>query len=175
MNVFLTGNQQFGRMGAIRKYKRPFDNVEEMNQHLIEQWNSVVSEKDLVFVLGNFVWDPETAEEIYRKLNGQICVFDGEHDTATYDVSNNSSLNIDFIEEGIHILKEAKICLSYWPLNEWPRKSKGWPSVIGYPDKKYDTSHKLNRLNVACDFWDYKPVKASRILGLFEDLKSEDR
>lgn len=173
MNIFLTGNQQFGRKGAIKAYNRPFETVDEMNQHLINQWNSVVYDDDLVFVLGNFAWDPETAEMVFKQLKGTICVLDGEWDRATADIVNNSNTLIDYINEGIHLIPEASLCLSYWPLNEWPGKKRGWTSVIGYPNKKYITSHKKNSLNVACDFWNYKPVQAKSILGLFEDLKAE--
>ena len=64
MKVYVTSNQQFGRTGAIKAYKRSFEDVSEMNNHLIKQWNSVVKDGDAVFVLGNLVWDPETGEEI---------------------------------------------------------------------------------------------------------------
>ena len=174
MNVFLTSNQQFGRKGAIKAYGRPFESVDEMNQHLISQWNSVVSKGDVVFVLGNFAWDPETAEIVCKQLNGTICVFEGDWDKAVKDISNNSNLQIDYIDEGIHLIPEVKLCLFYWPLSEWPGKNRGWTSVIGYPQKKYGTSHIENRLNVTCDFWDFKPIKAKSILGLFEDLKSSN-
>jgi hypothetical protein len=30
MKIFATGNQQFGRKGAIKKFKRPFSSVQEI-------------------------------------------------------------------------------------------------------------------------------------------------
>ena len=39
-----------------------------MNETLIENWNSVVIPEDVVYVLGNFAWDPTTAEETLTKL-----------------------------------------------------------------------------------------------------------
>lgn len=172
MNVFLTSNQQFGRKGAIKAYGRPFESVDEMNQHLISQWNSVVSDGDVVFVLGNFAWDPETTEYVLNQLNGDICMMEGEWDQAVLDLIGTGNTQIDLIEEGIHVIPDASLCLSYWPLHEWPGKKKDWATIIGYPGKKYKTSHIENRLNVSCDFWDFKPIKAKSILGLFEDLKS---
>lgn len=174
MKVFLTGNQQFGRKGAIRAHKRPFESVDEMNQQLIDKWNSVVSDEDVIFVLGNFIWDPQTARSVLKELKGNICVMEGEWDRAIYDISEEGDSQIDFIEEGIHVIPDASLCLSYWPLNEWPGKKKDWTSIIGYPDKKYKTSHNDNILNASCDFWDYKPIEAKNILGLFQDLKSTD-
>ena len=82
MKIFVTANQQFGRFNAIKAYKRPFPSVEEMNFNLIKEWNSVVSPEDRVYVLGNFAWDPETAEMVFKQLNGDIIVVPGEHDKA---------------------------------------------------------------------------------------------
>jgi calcineurin-like phosphoesterase family protein len=80
MKLFLTGNLQFGRPSAIKQFKRPFSSVEEMNETLINNWNSVVSAEDIVYVLGNFAWDPTTAEETLNKLNGIIVIVPGEID-----------------------------------------------------------------------------------------------
>lgn len=171
MTIYLTGNQQFGRKGAIRAYKRPFDSVDEMNQHLIEQWNSTVSDEDIVFVLGNFAWDPETAEVIIKQLNGTIIILQGEYDKAIEDIVQNPELNITYLTEGIKLAPEVMMCLSYWPLEEWPGKKEGFASIIGHPSKSYPTSHQNNRINVACDFWNYKPVNAKSVLELFGELK----
>lgn len=170
MGIFLTGNQQFGRKGAISAFKRPFETIDEMNQHLIEQWNKTVAHDDVVFVLGNFAWDPETAEIIIAQLHGTIFILEGEWDKAIEDIQQTSNPDINYITSGIKLIKEAEMCLSYWPLVEWPGKKQGYPLIIGYPHKKYKSSHQLNRLNAACDFWDYRPVNAEKILTLFEEL-----
>ena len=68
MKIFATGNQQFGRKGAINKFNRPFSDVREMNDTMVDIWNSVVSDDDLVFVLGNFAWDPVTSDEVVGQI-----------------------------------------------------------------------------------------------------------
>ena len=35
---------------------RPFKDVEEMNNELIHRWNDVVSDGDLVYILGDMFW-----------------------------------------------------------------------------------------------------------------------
>lgn len=174
MTIFLTGNQQFGRKGAIRAYKRPFDSVDDMNQHLIEAWNSTVADGDIVFVMGNLVWDPETAEIVLKQLNGTIIALEGEYDKSIQDVEANPELNINYLPETFKTAPEIMMCMSYWPMLEWPGKKKGWTSIIGYPDKKYKTSHLENRLNAACDFWNFKPVDAKKVLSLFDELSEKN-
>lgn len=181
MKVFVTSNQQFGRTGALKAYKRSFEDVAEMNDHLIKQWNSVVSEGDAVFVLGNLMWDPETGEDIIKALNGDILVIDGEWDRATEDIvkiKKDSSLaeaKIRYITDGIKVMKKMKAVLSYWPLMDWPgKKKKSYTSFIGHPDPKYKTDHKESVINVTCDRWDYKPIEINHLTELFNDpdLKS---
>ena len=77
MKIYATGNQQFGRIGAIKKYKRPFKTLEEMNLQMLNSWNSIVNKDDRVYVLGNLFWDPLTADDILRKLNGNIFLMKG--------------------------------------------------------------------------------------------------
>ena len=172
MKIFVTSNQQFGRPGAIKSYKRPFETVGDMNQFLFSSWNLVVSPEDTVFVLGNFAWDPETAEYFLRNLNGTIINISGEFDQALDELSETAvELDIDYLGNILEVLPEENVVLSYWPLLEWPRKSKGAYSIIGHPNKKYHSNHKTKTINCCCDFWEYKPVELSRIIELFDEVE----
>lgn len=46
----------FGHYNIMRFDNRPFNSVEEMDKALIDNWNSVVSEGDTVYILGDFCW-----------------------------------------------------------------------------------------------------------------------
>lgn len=170
MKVFVTSNQQFGRPSAIKLYKRPFDSVEEMDIQMIEAWNSVVSEEDIVYVLGNFAWDPETAELAATHLNGEIMFLRGEHDSAITEINMQSSANFQLLDNGIQEHPEQNLVMSYWPLTEWPGKSKGSYSIIGIPVKKYKTNHQTKIINCSCDLWEFKPIDVVKIIELFKDI-----
>ena len=172
MKIFVTSNQQFGRPGAIKSYKRPFETVLEMNQFLFDSWNLTVSPEDTVYVLGNFAWDPETAETFLRNLNGTIINIAGEFDHALEELEETAvGLDIDYFDGILEFFPEENVVLSYWPLLEWPRKSKGSYSIIGFPNKKYRSNHKTKTINCCCDFWEYKPVELSRIIELFNEVE----
>jgi calcineurin-like phosphoesterase family protein len=170
MKVFATGNQQFGRIGAIKKYNRPFKTVEEMNNTLIDSWNNTVSSKDSVYVLGNLFWDPLTADDIIRRLNGNIFLMRGDYDRATEDIEELHPTKLKIIDSEIHVDDNNKLCFSHWPLSEWRNKSKGYYSITAFPGKKYKSDHKQLRINVNCDAWSFRPVEVSSIKGLFEEL-----
>ena len=169
MNIYFTANQQFGRYGAIKEYNRPFTDVASMNTTLINNWNSIIQKEDLVFVLGNFAWDPETAENVINQLNGTIILLPGEYDKATKELVNSVKVDLRIKKVGFDLLEDKKLCFSYWPLTEWPKKEQNWPLILGYPNKRYKSNHKLNRINVTCDFWDYKPILVERIVALYNE------
>ena len=54
MGVFFTADQHFGHKSIIEYCNRPFSDVEEMNEALIENWNKTVDNNDKIFVLGDF-------------------------------------------------------------------------------------------------------------------------
>lgn len=175
MKIFVTSNQQFGRPNAIESNKRPFKSIEEMNNGLVNSWNSVVSEEDKVYVLGNFAWDPETAEDAVTRLNGEIIVIAGEHDTALQELDSMKNLltNVEYNESAIEYFLDAGVTMSYWPLLDWPGKKKGILSVIGHGNKKFKTDHKKGVINCSCDLWNFKPLELSKIVHLFDDVKNQ--
>ena len=71
---YIPGNEQF-RDGTI----------EERDEKLIENWNSVVNKRDVVYLLGDIGWDkPQgyVTHGIIPRLAGRIEVLGGNHDTA---------------------------------------------------------------------------------------------
>jgi calcineurin-like phosphoesterase family protein len=171
MKRFITSNLQLGRPNAIKKYKRPFKDVDEMTRSLIKEWNSVVSDGDLVYSLGNFAWDPKTAQDALEQLNGQIWLIPAEYDEAVKTLAEKRMLRkgVRMINR-IMPLKLYKATLSYWPLETWPGKQAGYYSVIGHPQKQFKSNPEKKRINASTDFWSYRPQDLDRTLDLFRDI-----
>lgn len=80
-HTFFTSDTHFGHANIIRFCNRPFQNVEEMNEVLIENWNKVVSKNDTVFHLGDFAFGGSSVwNSIIPRLNGHINLIIGNHD-----------------------------------------------------------------------------------------------
>ena len=158
MKIFATGNQQFGRKGAIKKFKRPFSNVQEMNNHMIDAWNSVVNEGDQVYVLGNLAWDPITARKVLKKLKGQIWFLRGSHDAALEEVIEDFP-NVQFFNDAIMELPDFDTVICHYPLSVWNGKDSGTIHIHGHTvlDHKTDLTIE-NRFNICTDFWGYSPI-----------------
>ena len=81
MKYFIS-DQQWGHGAIIHMEHRPFNNVQEMNEAMIESWNSVVTKDDEVYHLGDigYKMNPTQLHSILSRLNGKIYLVKGNHD-----------------------------------------------------------------------------------------------
>jgi calcineurin-like phosphoesterase family protein len=171
MATFVTSNLQLGRPAAIKKYGRSCKDVSEMNEMLIQNWNSVVSDGDIVYHLGNFALDPKTAQDALSRLNGRIFLMPAELDESVQTLATKGMLpKTVSLMNRITTMSQFKSNLSYWPMAEWPEKKKGFWSVIGYPEKKYKSDPRQKTINVSTDLWGNKPQDLEKLLEIFQDI-----
>lgn len=80
--VFFTADLHFGHDRIRDLAGRPFTSVEEMDEALIENWNTVVRRpEDIVWVLGDYALGDRTRGLGYlSRLNGRKMLVSGNHD-----------------------------------------------------------------------------------------------
>lgn len=82
--IFLIGDTHFMHRNIIKYCNRPFKDVEEMTESLIKNWNSVVDNNDIVYVIGDFaLCGKQKIIEIGNQLNGHKRLILGNHDGAS--------------------------------------------------------------------------------------------
>jgi calcineurin-like phosphoesterase family protein len=81
-NLFFISDLHFGHAACIRYCERPFKSVEEMDEKIIKNWNSVVRPQDTTVVAGDFFMyhKKEKLKEILSRLNGYKILVRGNHD-----------------------------------------------------------------------------------------------
>ena len=116
-NIFFTSDTHFNHSNIIKYCNRPFNNPDEMNEALINNWNSVVKENDIVFHLGDFMFgNINRFWEFRSRLNGKIYLIHGNHD---YELMNKGNIEDGFelITSQLNIVVDAqKIYLNHFPL-----------------------------------------------------------
>jgi len=79
--IYLIADTHFGHTNIIKYCNRPFTSIDEMNDRLICNWNSIVQPADIVYHLGDFALGPAEQVRSYRhRLNGVIEIVMGNHD-----------------------------------------------------------------------------------------------
>lgn len=51
--IYFIADTHFNHTNIIKYCKRPFKDANEMNEYIIEKWNSVVKDDDIVYHLGD--------------------------------------------------------------------------------------------------------------------------
>ncbi len=82
--IYFIADTHFGDKNIIKYEGRPFKDVEEMNNVLIENWNNTVGSMDTIFVVGDFISDSRYLDIIHR-LKGKIKLIVGNHDIPLID------------------------------------------------------------------------------------------
>lgn len=87
----------FYHENVLKLDKRPFEDVRSMNQYLIDRWNQKVRGGDQIIVLGDMFWTRDAGEinAILNRLNGKICLIEGNHDKAWM---NREGVNMERFE-----------------------------------------------------------------------------
>jgi len=104
--------------------RRKFGGVEEMDEHMIEKWNSVVQQGDVVYHCGDVMFGQKEGfkERIWNKLNGRKRLIIGNHDDMNYIVKAQLFDEIDFWKK----LRDFGIILSHIPLHSETLEETRW-------------------------------------------------
>ena len=79
---FYISDLHFGHTNIIAFDKRPFSTAEEMDEYMIQQWNSVVGRSDEVYIIGDMFMghNADAQIKILNRLNGMKFLIEGNHD-----------------------------------------------------------------------------------------------
>ena len=90
---------------------RPFDSTEEMDQHMIDCWNSVVGDNDVVWHLGDVIINRRYMNTLYA-LKGKKRLVRGNH-----DIFDTSEYMVHF-EEIYGAIKVGDYMCTHIPIHE---------------------------------------------------------
>ncbi len=190
--IFFTSDLHFGHNNICKPTfaNRPWADAKEMGPALIENWNSTVTQNDIVFELGDFSWfdDSHTIKKILDKLNGlEIYCIMGNHDTEkTFSRVVDPRIHVLGDEAVVWISgfgnkRVTELYLSHCPMMTWPHRHGGVPNLFGHihsgPQVNQDNLDKdiplWKGLQYDCgvDNNDYHPVELSEIFRKLEQQK----
>ena len=120
-DIFVTSDTHFNHKNIltfndkIGKPVRPFSSVEDMNETMIDNWNSVVKKGDKVYHLGDVFFGPkEDFQKLWPRLNGSKRLVVGNHDDIKWLSAGGFFQKITMWR----IFKDWKLIFSHVPLRE---------------------------------------------------------
>lgn len=171
--VFFTSDTHFGHENIIKFCNRPFLDVEEMNDTLIRNWNSVVSDTDTVFHLGDFAFGGSSVwNDTLSCLNGHIHLIIGNHDRKNLRQgyhnkfeSINAQLQIEIENNSIYLNHYPFLCYGGAYRDVWQL----FGHVHSGPNQKTgkDNERLVNlfprQYDVGVDNNDYTPISYNKV------------
>lgn len=179
MTDFFTSDHHFYHRNIIDYCVRPFKVVKDMNEFMIERWNSRVTARDTVYHLGDFgLSGISNLHLILERLNGNKVLIRGNHDSCTRTAYRD---RIGFLEVYDQLeVHGFKLC-HYPMVGDTEREDRfvgKRPKIEGKDWLLCGHVHDLWRisgrqLNVGVDVNDYYPLSLEQIKQEIEAKEKE--
>ena len=134
--IYYIGDLHIGHEHILKLDNRPYNSMLEMTRDLVNNWNSVVTSDDDVYVIGDMFWKPAYALETLPKLNGRIHLIKGNHDKLNDEVIALYTEVKDYMEI---IDSGHKVVLCHYPLAHWNGQNRGSIHIFAHIHMGRDT------------------------------------
>mgnify|MGYP003464293165 CR=1 FL=1 len=162
--IYLTADTHFSH--ALCSKERGFSSIEEHDETLIDNWNKTVSNKDIVYHLGDFALLPRDKAQILKdRLNGKIHLIKGNHD-------KHPPEGFIWVKDVFQLKHyNQKVWLSHYCHQSWPSSFHGSYHVFGHSHGAIKPSPDKLRMDVGLDSFNLKPVSIDEVFGIFNYYK----
>lgn len=116
MQNFYISDLHIGHANVIRFDNRPFADLDDMYNKLVENWNSAVKKNDTVYILGDFIWAKEKDwPSILEELKGNKVLIRGNHDPREF--SEQTKRYFQDIKDYKEIIdRDRHVILCHYPI-----------------------------------------------------------
>lgn len=173
MAIYFTADTHFSHKNIIEYCKRPFKEIDEMDQALIDNWNSVVADGDSVYHLGDFSIGRNPPDYYLSKLKGHIYLVFGNHDKKIINLlaGRNYRDKITFLGALTHIqTNDQFIVLCHYAMRTWHKKPFGAWQLYGHSHGTLPDDPTCLSMDVGVDVWGFKPITFDKVQEVM-DLK----
>lgn len=158
--IFYTADEHYYHKNIIKYCNRPFNDMNEMVNELVDRHNKVVSDNDTVIHVGDFSFASKpVTENLINKLNGKHVFLLGDHDSSIKriykDIGYLDKRNIN----GIYVIA------CHWAFRVWPKSHYGSINVHGHSHGQLKPVI-ANQYDVGVDNNNFYPVSFYRIKEL---------
>lgn len=189
MSVYLISDTHFDHENIIDYCNRPFDSLDEMENRIVNNWNSRVSYGDNILFGGDLAMAPAGKAASYsERLSGNMVVLMGNHDSfskwkAPFPVLESKYFQYNYYGE------EYEFYYSHWPegysennqrndnrkepeYSNPPEWFDGW-NIHGHVHNNDLSNYPFvnpedKRINVGVEVLGYKPIEMNELIEVIK-------
>lgn len=180
MNYYIS-DLHIGHTNALAFDARPFKTIEENDETIKNNWNSVVDLDDDIYLLGDISWYGSTKTlEYYSQLNGRIHLIKGNHDNKILKNKDLQNLFVEIVDyKELYLNPKESIILCHYPIPCFKNHYYGWYHLYGHVHTGFEnnmmqrTKYEMENLyntpckmyNVGAMLLNYTPRTLEEITG----------
>ncbi len=190
MKIFFTSDQHFGHANIIKYCPiRKFSSVEEMNEGLVKNFNTRVSEGDVTYHIGDFSLSLHPMQVYLPRLKGTHHLISGNHDKchpSDKKASKQQEFEKEYLKAGFAsvqtelslTLDGIDFLLCHFPytgdhtavdrFQKYRPKDEGKILLHGHVHSLYQVRDRC--INVGVDVWDLTPVESPAIIQIAKEI-----
>jgi calcineurin-like phosphoesterase family protein len=159
---WFTADNHFNHANIISYCNRPFQNVVEMNEAMIKNWNDVVDPSDIVYIAGDLAM--KKAYEILPRLKGQLVLIEGSHDE---DTIRTCKTYFRLITPRLELKISGRyITLSHYCMRVWPKSHYNSWHLFGHSHGCLEPIGKS--WDIGVDKNEFRPLSFDEIVKIME-------
>lgn len=173
MTIWFTSDWHLGHANIIKHCNRPFDNLHEMNEAIINNYNSLVKDDDVVYNLGDVSYKCAYGylESLMNRFKGNIFIVAGNHDNRQYLKKLLNKKIIKGLDEVLDLKIDGKhVWLSHYAHRVWNKSHYGTYHLFAHSHGKlppYGLS-----FDVGVDNWEFKPISWDQVVEKMNELEN---
>lgn len=172
----------FGHKNILKYDGSPFSSIEERDKAIITNWNARVSDRDIVYILGDVSFSgADRTKEILKGLNGEKHLITGNHDAGILASPSLSSEFAEIVPYKETSLEHYRLVLCHYPILMYNGHFRGAIHLYGHVHRtaEYDLIKRFQReledeqcrklsmfnVGVMIPYMDYGPRTLKEILA----------
>lgn len=167
--IYFTADWHLRHEGIIELCHRPFKNMTEMERVFTKNWNSLVVDDDIIYVVGDFSLESGRQRQWYEdalgRLKGRKILIVGNHDNnKIYFYAGDKGIGFEKVSYPYELVEEFVVIHDPSAGIVFPNK----PFITGHVHHQWHTM--LNCYNCGVDVNNYTPVSIETIRDHFKGI-----
>ncbi len=172
MAHWFTSDLHFGHANVIKYSRRPFANVDEMDEGLIAAWNERVAPTDSVHVIGDLSFHkPGRTAAIVSRLQGSIGLVLGNHDKK---LPPEVLSRFAYVKD-LHTVKVEdadapggiqRIVLCHYAMRVWDQSHRGAWQLYGHSHGSLPDDPRSRSIDVGVDCHGWHPISYDEVKAI---------